>query len=257
MKILIVRLSALGDVVHALPALAAIRARQPDAEVDWLVEEAYASILSLADGLRRRIIVRARITNESNGTVMFGGGRGYLRAVRYLRRQRYDVALDLQGLIKSALWARLSGARRVVGFGREQLREPAAATMYSETVTPPEGVHVIEKNMSVVAAVLGSPPQESPRFPLRIIAAPDIAHAIAAAGGARRYVVINPGQGGPTEVAARTIWRACRRHQGAVGADVAGDVGDRPSTRWPTPWRPPLPGPRRRRRSPPSAIWRR
>ena len=59
MKILIVRLSALGDIVHALPVLAAIKKAMPDAQVDWLVEENYAPILSIASGLHRRIIVRA------------------------------------------------------------------------------------------------------------------------------------------------------------------------------------------------------
>src|SRR5262245_20411200 len=109
MRILIVRLSALGDIVHALPALAAIKRAHPDAEVDWLVEEAYAPILALAEGLRRRIVVRAQTSREGDGAVVFGGAGGYLSAVRFLRRQRYDVALDMQGLVKSAVWARLSG----------------------------------------------------------------------------------------------------------------------------------------------------
>ena len=65
MKILIVRLSALGDIVHALPVLAAIKQAMPDAQVDWLVEENYASILSIASGLHRRIIVRARKSFET------------------------------------------------------------------------------------------------------------------------------------------------------------------------------------------------
>ena len=59
-RILIVRLSALGDIVHALPVLAALKCEWPEAKVDWLVEERYAAILALAAGLNRRIIVRAR-----------------------------------------------------------------------------------------------------------------------------------------------------------------------------------------------------
>ena len=65
MKILIVRLSALGDIVHALPVLAAIKQAMPDAQVDWLVEENYAAILSLATGLNRRVIVRAKTGGET------------------------------------------------------------------------------------------------------------------------------------------------------------------------------------------------
>jgi ADP-heptose:LPS heptosyltransferase len=145
-RILIVRLSALGDIVHAVPVLSALRRHDPAVEIDWLVEEAYAPVLSLVHGLRQRVIVRASAVPparsavlpaeggssrpESGPTagsaVLFGGGFGYLRAVGFLRRQRYDIALDLQGLIKSAVWARLSGARRVVGFARAHLREPQA-----------------------------------------------------------------------------------------------------------------------------------
>ena len=136
MKILIVRLSALGDIVHALPVLAAIKKAKPDAQVDWLVEENYAAILSLAPGLNRRVIVRAKTGSETPEAIAFTGGGGYLRAARYLRAQHYDVALDLQGLMKSAVWARVSGARRVVGFDRAHLREELAASFYSESVVP-------------------------------------------------------------------------------------------------------------------------
>src|ERR1043165_4865209 len=99
MKILIVRLSALGDIVHALPVLAAIKKAKPDAQVDWLVEENYASILSIARGLRRRIIVRASKNFESEDAISFGGVAGYHAAAKYLWNQDYDFALDLQGLI--------------------------------------------------------------------------------------------------------------------------------------------------------------
>ncbi len=144
MKILIVRLSALGDIVHALPVLAAIKKAMPGAEVDWLVEENYASILSLATGLRRRIIVRARNSFATPEAISFGGWSGYHAAAKYLWNQDYDIALDLQGLIKSAIWARISFADRVVGFDEANLREPQAAFLYSETVTPqdrPTGQH--------------------------------------------------------------------------------------------------------------------
>src|SRR5262245_5703687 len=146
-RVLIVRLSALGDIVHALPVLAAIRRHWPEAEVDWLVEEAYAPILGLASGLNRRIIVRAtQDAAPTDQTVTFGGALGYPRAISYLRGRNYDAALDLQGLIKSAVWARLSGAARIIGFHRDHVREAPAAAFYTDEVTPAQGAHVIEKN---------------------------------------------------------------------------------------------------------------
>jgi len=166
MKILIVRMSALGDIVHALPVLSAIKRAMPDAQVDWLVEENYASILSIASGLRKRIIVRAEKTFETADTLSFGGLVGYRNAARYLWNQDYDVALDLQGLIKSAIWARISFADRVVGFDAPNLREPQAAFLYSETVTPhgPSGNHVIKRICRFFRRSISSPARSKCRW---------------------------------------------------------------------------------------------
>ena len=207
MKILIVRLSALGDIVHALPVLAAIKKTMPDARVDWLVEANYAAILSLAVGLNRRVVVRAKTSGETPDTTTFTSGGGYWRAARYLRAQRYDVALDLQGLLKSAVWARTSGARRVIGFDRAHLREQLAASFYSETVMPnrpsgqqaigPSGEHVIQKNLSILSALKIAP--AAPELRLQPVATPEMAMAIQVSGGSNGYIVINPGAAWPNK----------------------------------------------------------
>jgi heptosyltransferase-1 len=208
MKILIVRLSALGDIVHALPVLSAIKHAHPDAQVDWLVEENYASILSIAAGLRRRIIVRARKSFETPDAVSFGGLLGYKNAAKFLWNQDYDAALDLQGLIKSAVWARASMATRIIGFDAPNLREAQAAFLYSETVTPhvgpsgqqsngPTGAHVIHKNLSILSALKISP--GAIEMPLTPHASADTTAAIDTAGGPLRYVVLNPGAAWPNK----------------------------------------------------------
>jgi ADP-heptose:LPS heptosyltransferase len=215
-NILIVRLSALGDIVHALPVLAAIKKAQPDAQVDWLVEENYAPILSIASGLRRRVIVRASRSFETPDAVSFGGLLGYRNAARYLWNQDYDAALDLQGLIKSAVWARISFADRVIGFDAPNLREPQAAFLYSETVTPtggpaghqanrpsghqairPSGDHVIHKNLSILSALQIKP--DAVELPLTPQTGGEILAALQAAGGRRGYIVINPGAAWPNK----------------------------------------------------------
>jgi lipopolysaccharide heptosyltransferase I len=197
MKILIVRLSALGDIVHALPVLAAIKKAKPDAQVDWLVEDNYQAILALAVGINSRVVVRAKTGRETRGAIAFRGGRGYLRAVRYLRAQRYDVALDLQGLLKSAVWARVSGARRVIGFDRAHLREELAASFYSESVVPDGSGHVMRKNLSILSALQIAP--LTPELRLQPIATPEMVKAIQAAGGSNGYIVINPGAAWPNK----------------------------------------------------------
>jgi heptosyltransferase-1 len=198
MRILIVRLSALGDIVHALPVLAALRQAVPAARIDWLVEENYSSILSIASGLHRRIVVRARASSpESSSSVAFGGTLGYLRAVSYLRSQKYDAALDLQGLIKSAVWARASGAARVIGFNRAHLREPQAAALYTETVVPREAPHVVQKNLSILRALGVNDPRID--LPLTPHASGETVAAIETAGGSLQYIVINPGAAWPNK----------------------------------------------------------
>ena len=197
MRILIVRLSALGDIVHALPVLAALRKAKSGAQIDWLVEENYASILAIASGVHRRVVVRAKASSESSASIAFGGVLGYARAIAYLRAQRYDVALDLQGLIKSAVWARASGAGRVVGFDRAHLREPQAAMLYTETVVPREASHVIQKNLSILQALNINEPRIE--LPLTPYASGETTGVIEAAGGRRRYIVINPGAAWPNK----------------------------------------------------------
>jgi len=196
-KILIVRLSALGDIVHALPVLAAIKKAMPDAQVDWLVEENYTAILALASGLHRRVIVRAKASGETPEAISFTSGGGYWRAARYLRAQRYDLALDLQGLLKSAVWARMSGAKRVIGFDRAYLREELAASFYSESVVPDDSGHVMRKNLSILSALQITPP--SPELRLQPVATPAMVKSIQAAGGSNGYIVINPGAAWPNK----------------------------------------------------------
>jgi len=200
-RILIVRLSALGDIVHAVPVLAALRRHEPQADIDWLVEASYAPILRLVEGLRRRIIVRA---DDSAGAPpaggedeVFAGALGYVKAAAFLRRQRYDIALDLQGLIKSAAWARASGATRVIGFASAHLREPQASWFYGETVSPPEAPHIIQKNLAV-AAHLGASVSAF-TLPLMAVSSPSLVTAVAQAAGQGRYAVLNPGAAWPNK----------------------------------------------------------
>ena len=192
-RVLIVRMGALGDIVHALPVLAALRAHRPDVAVDWLVDARYAGVLALVDGVRRRIVVRASSAGVGDGEVRFAGVPGMLAVLGHLRAQGYEAAVDLQGLIKSAGFARLSGARRVIGFTRAQLREPAAGWLYHEHVAGPEDGHVVEKNLAVLPAL--DVPSAGIVFPWRPVpsAVADGVNAerrVAAAGG---FVLVNPG----------------------------------------------------------------
>ena len=181
-RLLIVRLGALGDIVHAIPAAAALRRAFPSARIDWLVAAKHREMLDLVPVIDRRIVIGA-------------GATSYLDAVRELRRSRYDAALDLQGLIKSALLARASGAARVVGFASGHLREPLARVFYTEVHEPPPDGHVVWKNLSLLGA-LGITAARA-EFPIDEVAS-DAARQVAARTGGR-YALVNPGAAWPNK----------------------------------------------------------
>jgi lipopolysaccharide heptosyltransferase I len=140
-RLLIVRLGSLGDLIHTLPAVSAIHREHPAAEIDWLVDAPHRALLDLVPILTS-IITLDRPTPA-----------GWLDARRRLRARNYVAALDFQGLVKSGALTWLSGARRRIGFERSALREPAAAAFYSERVAADDSRHVIEKNLTLAAAV--------------------------------------------------------------------------------------------------------
>jgi lipopolysaccharide heptosyltransferase I len=185
LRVLVVRLSSIGDVVHTLPAAAALRAHGWDA--GWLVEPASHPLLD-----RNPAVSRLALAPPARA-FRLGGALGALRA---LRAHGYDVALDLQGLWKSAAWARLSGAPRVLGFARPWRREPASAALLGETAeVPPEAVHVIDKNLALLRP-LGIEAMGARTFPLpetRTEAA-SVERGLATAG-LEAFVVLNAGGG--------------------------------------------------------------
>ena len=142
-RILIIKLGSIGDVVHALPSLAALKEAFPDTEVDWLVETKSSIILKNHPLLHRVIEVDTHRWRESWAKPSIWSE--ILKQLLFLRHQRYDVALDFQGLWKSALFGRFSGARQLVGFSKHALREAGCRILYNKRVAVrPELCHVID-----------------------------------------------------------------------------------------------------------------
>jgi lipopolysaccharide heptosyltransferase I len=182
-RILIVRLGSLGDLVHTLPAVAAIRRAYPAAEIDWLVDAPHRPFLELVPAVSSLIVLRDR------------SARAWLEARRTMRARHYDVALDFQGLLKSAALARLSGAARIVGFDRTGLREPLAAPLYGERVTVDDSQHVIRKNLALAGALGVRPtPVEFPIAPVDSPAVSSFLETVPAS-----FAVINPGAAWPNK----------------------------------------------------------
>jgi len=200
MRILIVRLGSIGDIVHTLPSLAAIRHALPDAEISWVVEHRAAEILRDNPHIDRLIEIDTKALRR--GLMSGETLRAPRQQLRLLRASAFDLALDFQGLIKSAIIARLSRARRVVGFAREALREPASRLLLHQTVSIPTGLHVIRKNLTLVETALGiaTPSDENDlEFPIAIENQHE-REAVSAAGTDSPYAVLNPGGGWPTKL---------------------------------------------------------
>ena len=195
MTILIVRLGALGDIVHAIPVAVALRRAYPDAQIDWVVSARHREILDLVPVLNRRIVVNDR------GSA--AGGLSLRAAIRLLRQTQYDIAFDLQGLIKSALIARLSGARRVMGFNARYARESLARAFYTDVYDPGgEGIyaatetrHVVTINLGMLG-LLGLPPGPV-EFRLEAPRSADMSRVIAQAHGP--FALLNTGAAWPNK----------------------------------------------------------
>jgi lipopolysaccharide heptosyltransferase I len=183
MNILIVRLGALGDVVHAVPAAAALRRAFPDGRIDWLVDAKHRAIVDLVTAVDRTIALERPSL------------AGWTAAVRTLRQTPYDVALDLQGLLKSAVLARGSGAARIVGFSIWHLREKTARPFYSDAHEA-EGGHVIAKNLRLLRAV--GVDDEEIHFPLADAPSAALDQLRQRLAG-RPFALINPGAAWPNK----------------------------------------------------------
>jgi heptosyltransferase I len=178
MRVLIVKLSSLGDVVHTLPVVADIRAARPDALVDWIVEPAFAPLVARVDGVAEVIeCALRRWTRE--GWWRAATRDEFARFLRRLRRERYDAVIDLQGLTKSALIATLA---RGPTFGLANRTEGAshewpARWLARHAIRVEPHSHALDRARELVASVLGTTSDAVPSFGLAVPPAPPRAAA--------------------------------------------------------------------------------
>ncbi|MER3429913.1 MAG: lipopolysaccharide heptosyltransferase I [Blastocatellia bacterium] len=219
MRILLIKLSAIGDIVHTLPAFSAVRQALPDAEIDWVAESSAAEILRGNRLINRLIEIDTKhFRKNRSGRDLVAGLRMQTAAIR---DSNYDVAVDFQGLIKSAIIARLSGAPLRFGYSRESLREPAAAIFYNQRIAAPQNHHIIYRHLQLAASSFGIPIPKTLDFPIfpkevHLAEAEKIARM---AGGP--FAMLNLGGGWPTK-----LWSAERF--GQLGDLIAEHLGLRP-----------------------------
>ncbi len=167
-RILFVKTSSLGDVVHNCPAVSDVAHAAPGAAIDWVVEESFAGIPALHPQVRRTIPVAVR---RWRGSLWQPHVWSEMRAFRRaLREERYDLVIDTQGLLKSALLARAARGERH-GMDAASAREPVAARFYEVRHAVARGQHAVDRNRQLAAAALGSAVPAGCDYGLRVGAA--------------------------------------------------------------------------------------
>jgi len=167
-RILLVKVSSLGDVVHNMPLVHDLRARWPGAEIDWVVEEGYVDLVRLLPEVNRVIPFALRRWRKRfwQGAVWHEIG-----AVRdALRQHRYDAVIESQGLLKTAVVARVAArapGAPIIGLGNATQGsgyEPAARLLYTDAVRVPRQTHSVRRSRLLGAALTGMAPADPPRF---------------------------------------------------------------------------------------------
>lgn len=223
-RLLVVRLGAMGDILHALPAVTALRKMHPGWAIDWVVEPKWRALLA-AEGSGGRDTNAAKplqpvvdrlhfaATKKWRGAPLAEETRAELKALRAdLRAGAYDTVIDLQGAVRSAVLARLTGCRRRIG--EAEPRERAARLLFTECVKT-TGAHVIEQDLELAAEIAGDDLQYMQAWLPFAADAEAWADGLLASSAGQPTVLINPGAG----------WGAKRwpvERYGAVAHGLAG-----------------------------------
>ncbi|MGC4099078.1 MAG: glycosyltransferase family 9 protein [Nitrospira sp.] len=152
-RILLIKPSSLGDIVHTFPVVAAIKRQWPESHITWVVKRQWAELVERAEGVDRVWPVDMTV-------------RSWIREGRALRAQRFDLAMDLQGLFRSGILARLSGAPIRIGFANGREGSPWFYTHRVPVLSP--DIHAVDRYLSVAAA-LGVSLPDTPRFGFRLL----------------------------------------------------------------------------------------
>ena len=224
LRILIVKLSSLGDVVHAMPVVHDILAAYPHALIDWVVEPGFAPLLGRVDGINEVIECALRRWSQAWWT---GAVRAEWRAFRQrLRAHRYDAVLDLQGLTKSALIARVAHG---VSYGLANRTDGAsheapARWLVTHAIRIEPHIHALDRSRELAARALGYRVQGPPQFGLRAASAP----ASSASSSSSPIVVFVHGSSRDDKLWPESAWIELGRRVIAQGWRVAlpqaGDV---------------------------------
>ena len=216
-RILLIKPSALGDVVHALPVVATLKRRYPEIPLDWLIEEEAAPLLEGHPAVAEFVVSgRRRWQRQLKHPSTIPGVLREIRAFARRIRRRYDAVLDLQGLLKSGVY--VLAAHAPIRVGLADGREGATWVLTHRVPVPPQPIHAVDRYLALAAAVDAAEVVREFTIPL---AQKDLDAATAAlAGLPRPVVVLHPAARWPTKLWENARWRALAAALGEAGAGV-------------------------------------
>jgi len=149
MKIAIVKLSAMGDIIHAMVALQQIKKQQPNLQIDWIVEQGFKQVLENNPDIDNLLTVNLKAIKKDKMALF-----SEIKKIKSYAKNNYDLVIDAQGLLKSAITSKLLG-KKVAGFSKDSIREGIASLFYSDTVEIDYAANAIERNVKVLCEPLG------------------------------------------------------------------------------------------------------
>jgi heptosyltransferase-1 len=208
--ILLIKTSSMGDVLHNLPVVTDICRHLPDAWIDWVAEESFAPLPALHPRVNDVIPVAIRRWRQS-----WWNSRAEIKTARdKLQSRQYDLVLDTQGLIKSAVITRCANRPRC-GFDWNSAREPLASLFYDRTFSVPNAQHAVERNRQLAGLALGYTPQGTPDYGIQ---APDLVLPWLASG--RPYIVLLHATSRDDKLWDEANWIALGKHLASAGIQI-------------------------------------
>ncbi|MDQ1243831.1 MAG: heptosyltransferase [Campylobacterota bacterium] len=150
MKICIVKLSAMGDIIHAMVALQFIKKEIPNAQIDWVIESGFRGVLENNPHIDNILEVNLKSIKKRKSEIF-----NQYKILKSYSKNNYDIVIDAQGLLKSAIIAKIIGAKVVAGFDKESIREGIASLFYNKKVSIAYDANTIDRNVSVLCEPLG------------------------------------------------------------------------------------------------------
>jgi heptosyltransferase-1 len=161
MRILLVKMSSMGDIFHTFPAISDIKNHFPDAEIDWVVEDSFKEIVAWHPQVRKVIPLQLRRWVKQRDKNSWREFKAWRQAVR---SETYDFIIDAQGLLKSAFIAKNARGNGIDGYDKNSAREPVSRWFYKRTHAVDKNQHAVERTRQLVGKILGYTPEPQLNF---------------------------------------------------------------------------------------------